>query len=61
MAEIEARLQEIGLQLPAPIKLPPGMMLSFPWVPLQHPGRNRGGAPHPILTDCKPPLQWNKG
>jgi enamine deaminase RidA (YjgF/YER057c/UK114 family) len=32
MAEIEVRLQEMGLQLPAPIKLPPGMVLSFPWV-----------------------------
>src|SRR4051812_4240605 len=32
MAEIEARLQEMGLQLPAPIKLPPGVVLSFPWV-----------------------------
>ena len=32
MAEIEARLNALGLLLPAPIKLPPGVTLSFPWV-----------------------------
>lgn len=32
MAEIEARLSALGLQLPAPIQLPPGVKLSFPWV-----------------------------
>ena len=32
MAIIEAKLAELGLQLPAPIKLPPGVVLSFPWV-----------------------------
>jgi enamine deaminase RidA (YjgF/YER057c/UK114 family) len=32
MADIEARLQSLGLQLPAPFKLPPGVVLSFPWV-----------------------------
>ncbi len=32
MALIEARLQELGLQLPAPLKLPPGVVLNFPWV-----------------------------
>jgi hypothetical protein len=31
MAEIEARLAALGLQLPAPIQLPPGVKLSFPW------------------------------
>jgi enamine deaminase RidA (YjgF/YER057c/UK114 family) len=36
MAEIEARLQEMGLQLPAPIKLPPGVVLSFPWVHMRN-------------------------
>jgi enamine deaminase RidA (YjgF/YER057c/UK114 family) len=34
MAEIEARLQQLGLQLPAPIKLPPSVTLGFPWVRL---------------------------
>lgn len=29
---IEARLHEIGLVLPQPIKLPPSMVLPFPWV-----------------------------
>ena len=32
MAEIEARLNALGLQLPAPIRLPPGVVLGFPWV-----------------------------
>jgi enamine deaminase RidA (YjgF/YER057c/UK114 family) len=32
MAEVEAKLARLGLQLPAPIKLPPGVVLSFPWV-----------------------------
>ncbi|KGM33292.1 RidA family protein [Inquilinus limosus] len=32
MAEVEARLSALGLQLPAPIQLPPGVTLSFPWV-----------------------------
>ena len=29
---IEAKLDELGLVLPAPIQLPPGMVLPFPWV-----------------------------
>ena len=32
LSEIEARLEALGLTLPAPIKLPPGVVLSFPWV-----------------------------
>jgi enamine deaminase RidA (YjgF/YER057c/UK114 family) len=32
MAEIERRLTELGLTLPAPIKMPPGAVLPFPWV-----------------------------
>ncbi len=32
MAVIEDRLAAMGLQLPAPIQLPPGVTLSFPWV-----------------------------
>ena len=32
MAEIEARLKALGLQLPAPVRLPPGVALGFPWV-----------------------------
>jgi enamine deaminase RidA (YjgF/YER057c/UK114 family) len=32
MAEIEAKLAALGLQLPAPIRLPPGVVLGFPWV-----------------------------
>jgi enamine deaminase RidA (YjgF/YER057c/UK114 family) len=32
MAIVEAKLAALGLQLPAPIKLPPDVVLSFPWV-----------------------------
>ena len=32
MAEIEERLESLGLVLPAPLVLPPGVVLPFPWV-----------------------------
>ncbi len=32
MSEIEARLHKLGLVLPAPLILPPGVTLPFPWV-----------------------------
>ena len=32
MSIIEGKLHELGLVLPAPMKLPPGMVLPFPWV-----------------------------
>ncbi len=32
MATIEERLSELGYALPAPLKLPPGVTLPFPWV-----------------------------
>ena len=32
MAAVEARLRALGLELPAPLRLPPGMTLPFPWV-----------------------------
>ena len=32
MAMIEAKLQALGLVLPAPMLLPPGLTLPFPWV-----------------------------
>ena len=32
MSPIEARLQARGLVLPAPLQLPPGVVLPFPWV-----------------------------
>lgn len=35
MAEIEAKLAALGLQLPPPIKLPPGLVLPFSWVRLR--------------------------
>lgn len=34
MAHIEARLQALGLALPEPLILPPGVALPFPWVRL---------------------------
>ncbi len=32
MPAIEQRLQALGLELPAPLQLPPGARLPFPWV-----------------------------
>jgi len=32
MSAIERRLTELGLVLPAPLQLPPGAVLPFPWV-----------------------------
>ena len=32
MSRIEAKLRELGLELPPPLKLPPGVTLPFPWV-----------------------------
>jgi YjgF/chorismate_mutase-like, putative endoribonuclease len=32
MPSIEDRLRELGLELPAPLQLPPGTTLPFPWV-----------------------------
>src|SRR5215470_10294049 len=32
MAEIEARLRQLGYVLPAPLVLPPGVTLPFPWI-----------------------------
>ena len=32
MPTIESRLQSLGLALPAPLQLPPGAALPFPWV-----------------------------
>jgi enamine deaminase RidA (YjgF/YER057c/UK114 family) len=32
MSQIEERLNTLGLTLPAPLQLPPGMTLPFPWI-----------------------------
>ena len=32
MGKIEQRLQELGIAIPRPLQLPPGMTLPFPWV-----------------------------
>jgi|SRR5512143_4166971 hypothetical protein len=32
MAKIEARLRALGLTLPPPLQLPPGVVLPFPWI-----------------------------
>jgi enamine deaminase RidA (YjgF/YER057c/UK114 family) len=32
MATIERKLQELGIELPQPLKMPPGVVLPFPWV-----------------------------
>lgn len=47
---IERRLDELGLALPAPLKLPPGTTLPFPWV-RQWGGRAFVSGHGPLLTD----------
>jgi len=32
MSKIEQRIQALGLSLPAPLQLPPGTVLPFPWI-----------------------------
>lgn len=32
MSKIEQRLETLGISLPAPLQLPPGTVLPFPWV-----------------------------
>jgi enamine deaminase RidA (YjgF/YER057c/UK114 family) len=32
VSRIEAKLRELGLELPPPLKLPPGVTLPFPWI-----------------------------
>ncbi|MGA9752705.1 MAG: RidA family protein [Acidobacteriota bacterium] len=32
MAVIERRLEELGIVLPQPLRMPPGLVLPFPWV-----------------------------
>jgi hypothetical protein len=32
MSKIEKRLQDLGIVLPQPLQLPPGVVLPFPWV-----------------------------
>jgi hypothetical protein len=32
MARVEAKLEEMGIELPEPLKAPPGMRLPFSWV-----------------------------
>jgi enamine deaminase RidA (YjgF/YER057c/UK114 family) len=54
---IERRLAELGLELPEPIRLPPGVTLSFPWVRV-HGGRAFVSGHGPLLPDgsLAPPL-----
>jgi enamine deaminase RidA (YjgF/YER057c/UK114 family) len=47
---IEQRLAERGLELPEPIKLPPGLALPFPWVRLW-PGRAFVSGHGPLQPD----------
>lgn len=52
MARIEAKLRALGLVLPAPLVLPPGVTLPFPWVRVHvdrayvsgHAGQNPDGS-----------------
>ena len=47
---IERRLAELGLELPAPMQLPPGLTLPFPWVRLW-PGRAFVSGHGPLMSD----------
>jgi enamine deaminase RidA (YjgF/YER057c/UK114 family) len=47
---IERRLAELGLTLPEPIRLPPGLRLSFPWVRV-HGDRAFVSGHGPLLPD----------
>jgi enamine deaminase RidA (YjgF/YER057c/UK114 family) len=55
MAEIEAKLASMGLHLPAPIKLPPGLVLPFSWVRLR--GNRAYVSGHIALGDDGSPAQ----
>jgi enamine deaminase RidA (YjgF/YER057c/UK114 family) len=48
--EIEKRITELGLTLPAPMKTPPGVTLSFPWVRV-HGSRAFVSGHGPLLAD----------
>ena len=51
---IEERLAARGLVLPAPMRVPPGMALPFPWVrlwPASRPGRAFVSGHGPLLAD----------
>ena len=67
---VERRLADLGLQLPEPMRLPPGVVLPFPWVrvhgdrafvsghaPLLADGSLAGPLGKvcaPLLEDCRP-------
>jgi enamine deaminase RidA (YjgF/YER057c/UK114 family) len=48
--EIEKRLTDLGLTLPAPMRTPPGVTLSFPWVRV-HRDRAFVSGHGPLLAD----------
>jgi enamine deaminase RidA (YjgF/YER057c/UK114 family) len=48
--EIEKKLTELGLTLPAPMRTPPGVTLSFPWVRV-HGNRAYVSGHGPLQTD----------
>ena len=47
---IERRLADLGLELPPPMQLPPGLILPFPWVRVW-PGRAFISGHGPLLPD----------
>ncbi len=40
---VEAKLEELGLALPGPIKIPPGLVLPFSWVRVRGDGAYASG------------------
>jgi enamine deaminase RidA (YjgF/YER057c/UK114 family) len=56
---IERRLSELGLELPQPMRLPPGLTLPFPWVRVW-PGRAFISGHGPLLPDGSLPPNLGK-
>jgi enamine deaminase RidA (YjgF/YER057c/UK114 family) len=69
MSTIEARLESLGLQLPAPVKLPAGVVLGFPWVRIHgeraivsgHGALNADGSIAPLLGKVGKDLTLEQG
>ena len=58
MSIFEKRLKELGLVLPGPLQMPPGVTLPFPWVrlwPAHLPGRAFVSGHGPLLPDGSVP------
>ena len=57
MGRIEQRLADLGLELPAEVKLPPGVRVSFAWVRVR--GDRAFVSGHGALTPDGSPVPFN--